>query len=264
MIPDAVAAFAEDPPAAGPDPAPESGFRRILDDRFCVFLTGTSASVSRLRLAEDEVEAAVAEVRRLTADAPRPVSWWIGESARPADLAERLVALGLEPATAASWEPVATAMATVTPPPEPETAVVARRVRSYDEFALAGELGWETFDVPADERERSRALLPERWPAERAGLGPAVYLAWLDGEPVGVARAHPYPDGSLLLGGAVRPDARGRGAYRALVRARWDDAVARGAPALAAIAGAMSRPILERLGFEPVSRIDIFLDGRSG
>ena len=28
------------------------------------------------------------------------------------------------------------------------------------------------------------------------------------------------------------PDARGRGAYRALVRARWDDAVRRGTPAL--------------------------------
>ena len=46
--------------------------------------------------------------------------------------------------------------------------------------------------------------------------------------------------------------ARGRGAYRAVVRARWDAAVARGTPALAVGAGPMSRPILERLGFEQV------------
>ena len=38
--------------------------------------------------------------------------------------------------------------------------------------------------------------------------------------------------------------------YRALVRARWDDAVAAGQPALVVHAGAMSRPILERLGFQ--------------
>ena len=45
---------------------------------------------------------------------------------------------------------------------------------------------------------------------------------------------------------------RGRGAYRALVRARWDVAVERGTPALTVSAGAMSRPILERLGFVTV------------
>jgi len=36
------------------------------------------------------------------------------------------------------------------------------------------------------------------------------------------------------------------------VRARWDEAVRRGTPALAVGAGAMSRPILERLGFVQV------------
>jgi predicted acetyltransferase len=54
------------------------------------------------------------------------------------------------------------------------------------------------------------------------------------------------------MGGAVLPEARGRGAYRALVRARWDDAVARGTPALTVGAGPMSEPILRRLGFEQI------------
>ena len=54
------------------------------------------------------------------------------------------------------------------------------------------------------------------------------------------------------MGGSTAEWARGRGAYRAIVRARWDEAVRRGTPALAVGAGAMSRPILERLGFVQV------------
>jgi hypothetical protein len=54
--------------------------------------------------------------------------------------------------------------------------------------------------------------------------------------------------------------ARGRGAYRALVRARWDDAAERGTPALIVHAGRMSRPILERLGFQAVAEIDVLED----
>ena len=50
------------------------------------------------------------------------------------------------------------------------------------------------------------------------------------------------------------------GAYRALVAARAREAADRGTPVLVTHAGQMSRPILERLGFKPVSRIDRLLD----
>jgi predicted GNAT superfamily acetyltransferase len=56
----------------------------------------------------------------------------------------------------------------------------------------------------------------------------------------------------LLWGGSVRADARGRGCYRALVRARWDDAVRRGTPALTVSANDQSSPALRKLGFERV------------
>jgi hypothetical protein len=59
-----------------------------------------------------------------------------------------------------------------------------------------------------------------------------------------------------LIGGSTAPWARGRGLYRALVRARWDYAVARGTPALATHAVPdTSYPILRRLGFEDVCTI---------
>ena len=207
-----------------------------------------------------EVETTVAEVRELTAGEEWPTSWWIGDSAIPGDLAERLLALGMRRATDPTWEPVGTAMAAVTPPPG-AAGVEARRVESYAEFVRANEVGWEAFEVPEDERERQRAILPERWEAERGGHAPAVFLAWVDGEPAAAGRALLLPEGATLIGGGVLAWARGRGAYRALVRARWDAAAAQGSPALVVTAGAMSRPILERLGFEPVCRIEILLDG---
>jgi GNAT superfamily N-acetyltransferase len=63
-----------------------------------------------------------------------------------------------------------------------------------------------------------------------------------------------------MFGGAVRPSARGRGAYRALVRARWEEAVAMGTPALLTQAGHMSRLILERLGFAAIGRVHMLRD----
>lgn len=63
-----------------------------------------------------------------------------------------------------------------------------------------------------------------------------------------------------LFGGATLPDARGRGAYRALIRARWEYARASRAPALLTQAGAMSRPILERLGFRRIGHIHMLED----
>jgi hypothetical protein len=73
-----------------------------------------------------------------------------------------------------------------------------------------------------------------------------------------------YSDhGVFLIAGAVAEWARRRGVYTALVRARWDDAVARGTPCLVteALPGT-SYPILKRLGFEDVATIRRLEDPR--
>ncbi|HEU5213925.1 MAG TPA: hypothetical protein VFU30_00135, partial [Gaiellaceae bacterium] len=69
---------------------------------------------------------------------------------------------------------------------------------------------------------------------------------------VGAAGATPSSRGMLLWGGSVLEEARGRGCYRALVRARWDEAVHRGTPALTVSANDQSSPALRKLGFEKV------------
>jgi GNAT superfamily N-acetyltransferase len=104
----------------------------------------------------------------------------------------------------------------------------------------------------------------ERWERVKDDPRGDAFVALVDGRVVGSAGAS-YTDAGLYLGGGnVAKAARGRGVYRALVRARWDVAVARGTPALVVQAGQMSRPILERLGFRTVCTIRLFGDDSGG
>ena len=92
---------------------------------------------------------------------------------------------------------------------------------------------------------------------------PATFLARLDGRDAGVGRSVYSDRGVFLIAGSVAAWARGHGVYRALVRARWDDAVERGTPGL--VTEAMpdtSYPILRRLGFEDVCTITRLEDPR--
>jgi NAD(P)-dependent dehydrogenase (short-subunit alcohol dehydrogenase family) len=80
------------------------------------------------------------------------------------------------------------------------------------------------------------------------------------GEAVAAADAILVDGAVALCGGATLPEARGKGAYRALLAARFRDAVERGTPVLVVQAGSMSRPILERLGFDTVARVRVLVD----
>jgi GNAT superfamily N-acetyltransferase len=82
-----------------------------------------------------------------------------------------------------------------------------------------------------------------------------VIVAEADGEVVsaGWAVYKPGTDFAGLWGGSTLPAWRGRGIYRALVARRAQLAVARGYRYLQVDASDESRPILERLGFVPVT-----------
>jgi hypothetical protein len=153
----------------------------------------------------------------------------------------------------------------LTEAPDPVPRVLARRAESLAEYEEAIRIAHDAFGMPPAATEESLATAEAGFERERSGHGSHTYLAFVDGKPVARATASFTEHGVLLFGGATRETARGRGAYRALVRARWDDAVAAGTPVLVTHAGAMSRPILARLGFREISRIHILLDefGRS-
>ena len=62
---------------------------------------------------------------------------------------------------------------------------------------------------------------------------------------------------AVMAGIATLPQVRGKGCYRALVRARWDDAVAAGSPNLVVQASDQSGPILAAMGFRGVAELTI-------
>ena len=151
---------------------------------------------------------------------------------------------------------VALALVLTSEPPPLREGFLARQIETYEEYLDANAVQWEAFATPPEEIEEAKTLLPTLF-HESVNLRHAV---WLDGELVCTGTSAPTEHGLLLYGGATRESARGRGAYRALIRARWDDAAALGTPALITQGGKMSRPILERLGFKRVGEVHMLLD----
>jgi GNAT superfamily N-acetyltransferase len=112
--------------------------------------------------------------------------------------------------------------------------------------------------------EAVRTAIEERaeqlWTFRDAVGTNALFVALVGDEVVAFGGAR-YGRNAVYFGGAAtKPEHRGGGAYRALVRARWDAAVEHGTPVLTVGAGAMSRPILERLGFSIVGWTDNLVD----
>lgn len=185
-------------------------------------------------------------------------TWKLGASSTPSGLEAKLRALGAHEDEA---EPEHTAMVLDREPPRGEVDV--RSVETYEDYVASAEILAVGFGGSFTEAERQaqRSMLPERYKAYREDGFGRRYLALIDGRPVAVGTAVQTSAGVVALGGgATLPEARGRGAYRALVRARWDDAVAAGSPVLVTQASGMSRPILEALGFRAVGRVLELID----
>ncbi len=83
----------------------------------------------------------------------------------------------------------------------------------------------------------------------------ALYAAYVDDQPVASARLAHTPGRAVggLWGGATLPEHRKRGLYTDLLRVRVQEALRRGAQMLTVDARPMSRPILEKLGFQPIA-----------
>lgn len=263
MISEEIRRFAEDP-AAYAEIRPETGLTRVMTDEYCVLLgpVPTFTLVSRLRLDDERVAETIAEVRQVIADhGHRGANWTVGGSSTPADLADQLQAHGFVPDERPGWEPHTTALVLASEPPAVD-GVEARRVESYEEFVRAAEISRAAFGASEEDHAEWQPIAAERYEKERSGDGARSYIAFVDGRAVGAAAAIVENDlpAVLMIAGGVLPEARGAGVYRALVRARWDDAVANGTPALCVQAGKMSRPILERLGFETVVEQEVLLD----
>ena len=189
-----------------------------------------------------------AQVARFT-ERNEPFEWKFHSHDRPSFLEQRLTAAGFvaeELETVMIAETAALADGGRTP-----GGVALREVRERIDFGRIGEM--EAAVWGSDESWYADTFEQEL-AADPAGL--AVFVAEADGVVVsaGWVRFPSGTDFATLWGGATLPEWRGRGIYRALVFRRAQLAAERRRRYLEVDASTNSRPILERLGFRPITQ----------
>jgi hypothetical protein len=247
-----------------PDPPEEHPLQVRKGDGYrSVFMPGWSyASVMVRHLAEDESRGRVAEVRALLAgEGFERAAWIVSEAAEPAGVAGRLREEGLVPwERGDGWEARYRHMALVVEPTPAPEGVVARQVETLEEFIAAGQVAQEAFEMSEQDRQFFEERHAVLWQWQQRSPDFKTFVAFVDGEVAGSAGASFGANAAYMVGGSVRADLRGRGAYRALVRARWETAVERDTPTLTVSATSLSAPVLDRLGFISVGWGDVLSD----
>ncbi|MFE9682256.1 GNAT family N-acetyltransferase [Streptomyces sp. NPDC006285] len=199
-------------------------------------------------LGESDADAAIAEQTRYFAELGREFEWKLYGHDRPDDLGERLRSAGFVP------EPAETLMIAEAgeldldagPPP----GVEVRPVTDAAGVDLVVDVHEQAFGTSG---ARLRHQLLGQL-AESPDTVVAV-VALAGDAPVSSARMEILPGTRFagLWGGGTVEAWRGRGIYRALVAHRARIAADRGYPYLQVDASDQSRPILQRLGFVPLT-----------
>jgi GNAT superfamily N-acetyltransferase len=186
------------------------------------------------------------------------LAWWIRLDTRPADLETYVRSLGAT--TVDSVGVLAREIETSLPEAPPEIRVeVVRDEQGLRDARLVRQEVWPSPEPTPEQwaRDLTEASIP--W-GERPGF---QVIAYLGDEPASIGACTRSGEVARLFGAATRPHLRGRGAYRATVRARLDLSRELGAT-LGLVRGRMetSAPVLTRLGFasygeEPLLALDL-------
>ncbi|MDQ0779389.1 GNAT superfamily N-acetyltransferase [Streptomyces aurantiacus] len=199
-------------------------------------------------LTESDADAAIAEQTRHFAELGREFEWKLYGHDRPDDLGERLRAAGFTP------EPEETLMISEAGELDldaaPPAGVELRPVTDATGIDLVVDVHEQAFGTPGTRlRHQLLAQLTEN-------PDTVVAVVALAGDvPVSSARMELIPGTRFagLWGGGTVEAWRGRGIYRALVAHRARIATDRGYRYLQVDASDQSRPILQRLGFAPLT-----------
>jgi len=234
-----------------PDPLP-SGETAEQDGPVLRFSGGPSGGWVLYRdlggLEGAELDELIARQIAFFAELGQGFEWKLHGHDLPADLPERLRAAGFEPE---ELETVVIArVEDIAAEPVLPEGVMLREVTGRDDLERIARMEERVWDQEhswvAEMVESERAADPEsiRVFVAEAG-GEVVCAAWI--------RFPPGTEFGTLWGGATLPEWRRRGIYRATVAHRANLAAERGCRYLEVDASDDSRPILERLGFVPVT-----------
>ena len=199
-------------------------------------------------ITEPELDALIARQVERFAEVPQRFEWKLHGHDRPPFLTQRLLAAGFRPEEQETV--VIAAIADLDLTTQPPEGVTLREVHTRHDLdrieAMEAEV-WDDEDaLRAESLEREYVADPERLRIVVAEAGDTVVSAgWIR-----------FPAGTrfgTLWGGSTLAAWRGRGIYRALVAHRARLAVENGRSYLEVDASDDSRPILERLGFRPIT-----------
>ncbi len=229
------------------DPPPSSGAAFERGDEVVRELHGDD-TILWSRVTSETAPRVVLDEARRARELGRGLEWKVYDHDLPPELPALLGAAGFhpdEPETLVAldlltgWEPE----------PRPD-GIEVREVTDLPTFHDALLVSSAAFGPSGPETlEKFRTRLSD--PTAR------LFVAYLGERPVSAGRLELSPGRSFagLWGGGTVPEARHRGAYRALVRARAERARQQGYRYITVDARDTSRPILERLGFVPLTGV---------
>jgi GNAT superfamily N-acetyltransferase len=199
-------------------------------------------------LKPDTVEAVIREQIAYFEGVGHDFEWKVYSHDSPADLTERLASHGFvveeadaimvldsETAPAALLRPVSLDVRRLTDPDHLNDVMVVQESVWQEDFS------WLARRLARDLREQPEQL--------------SVYVAYVAGVPASSAWIYFHLPGQFasLWGGSTLPAYRSRGLYSALLAVRVQEARHRGVRFLTVDASPMSRPILEKQGFQVIS-----------
>ena len=202
----------------------------------------------------DELDALIQRQIAYFAERGEPFEWKLHGHDLPDDLDRRLLDAGFEPEDTETVEiaPVAAATGTPVLPPEVTLRETTARADLDRIEAMENQIWGRDESTQADDLEAELEASPDALTivlAEAAGT--LVCAGWI--------RFPPGTGFATLWGGSTLPEWRRKGIYRAVVAYRANLAAARGVRYLQVDASDDSRPILERIGFVPVTTTTPFV-----
>ncbi|NUP10251.1 MAG: hypothetical protein HOW73_29730 [Polyangiaceae bacterium] len=233
----------------------------VVDEELVAFFgTGNDARssvVQGLRAPVSNIDSTIERVRAMVrARGRRAITWEVVFPTHTRALVGALMARGM----LLSHPTHAVIMAlTDAPAPTRFDDIRMTSVDTKEEFKVHVGVTHEVFDI-LDRLPRELARIDRFGDRDVADRAFVRYVARIGDDPVGASTATFTKAGVMLHSGCTRVAYRNRGVYSAMVAHRFHQAAARGTPALVVRAGAMSRPILQKLGFRELGEVHFLVD----
>jgi len=183
-----------------------------------------SNNVGGARWTAEEADARIEEIIAFHRQRNIGFQWFINPSDTPQDLAERLERHGLMHVGDTAMMARIGLDDVSDIPVNPEVKITLLDGSSDSDIEAALQIIGEGFHMPPEQIDEMRQMVYSRLRDPKMREQETVYLAWLNGEPVGQSRLMVRAALAYLGGAATRPAARRQHVYSTLLRRRLEDA----------------------------------------